>query len=56
MLDPPLEPGVKEMDAWVLPAVAEALVGGEGMVYGVEETIFEGVEVPTPFWAITSKS
>jgi hypothetical protein len=57
MDDPPFEPeGVKEMVASALPAVAEADVGADGTVTGVEETMFEGVEVPTLFWARTSKS
>jgi hypothetical protein len=55
--EPPLLTGaVHEREAWVLPPVAVRLVGGPGTVTGVEETRFEGVEVPTPFWASTSKS
>jgi hypothetical protein len=56
MLDPPFDPGAKEMLASALPATAETEVGATGTVYGVEETIFEGVDVPLLFCAITSKS
>jgi len=50
MLDPPLEAGaVKETVACALPADAETAVGTPGTVYGMDETMFEGVEVPTPF-------
>lgn len=44
------------MVASALPAEAETEVGAFGTVYGVLETTFEGVEVPTAFWARTSKS
>ena len=42
--------------ASALPAAAVMPVGAEGMVYGVLETMLEGVEVPNAFCAITSKS
>ena len=47
---------MKEIVASAFPAVAEIPVGELGMVYGVEETIFDAVEVPMMFWARTSKS
>jgi hypothetical protein len=57
MLDPPFEAGaVKETVASALPAVADTPVGDPGTVAGVEETIFDGVDVPMPFCAMTSKS
>jgi hypothetical protein len=56
MLDPPFDPGVKETIAWALPAEADAPVGAEGVVNGVEETMLDAVEVPMIFCAITSKS
>jgi len=39
-----------------LPAVAERAVGALGTVRGVDETTFDGVEVPMIFPALTSKS
>ena len=57
MADPPFEAGgVKETVAWPLPAVAETEVGAPGTVSGVDETMFDAVEVPMAFWAMISKS
>lgn len=56
MVEPLFEPGIKETDASALPAEAATEVGTSGMVYGVSEITFEGVEVPTAFCARISKS
>jgi len=57
MVDPPFDAGaVKETVASALPAVAEIEVGGLGTVAGVEETTFDGVDVPMLFSARISKS
>jgi hypothetical protein len=47
---------VKETVACALPADADTEVGAPGTVRGVELTTLDGVEVPTLFSAITSKS
>ena len=56
MGEPPVDGAEKDMVAVALPAVAVTPVGVPGTVAGVDETTLEGVEVPTPFWAMTSKS
>lgn len=55
--EPPVLAGaVKLTVACVFPAVAVTSVGASGTVAGVEEAVFDGVDVPTPFIARIWKS
>jgi hypothetical protein len=57
MAEPPSDAGVlTETVANPLPGVLVAFKGAVGTVIGVEVATFEGVEVPTEFWARISKS
>ena len=45
MADPPVELGVKVMVAWALPATAEMLIGGFGMVIVVALALDDVAEI-----------